>query len=773
MNPRLCALLCGASVLVTSGAAHAQAQLEEVVVTARKREETLQSVPVAVSVISEAQIKNNLANDLTKVGELAPQVVMSQGGSGTGAIIAVRGVASSSSDAGLDQSVALEMDDVPLSRGRIMSATLFDISNVQVLQGPQALFFGKNSPAGVISIRSRDPGNEFDGYVTAGYEFEAHERYVEGAVGGPLSDAFKARFAFRADKMRGWIRNVAQPIPDLIRPTITIPGNAHGNWLPATRNIAGRLSLLWQPDETFDARFKATYSLQKRNSALSNNEPFCINGQTVPVQNGTLPSPGSDCEKNQVTSNGAVPAEYARGIPYSNGGVPYFRSDFSLISLTLEKRFDHITVTSTTGSYNQMLKQLGTTFGPYALLWSTQKESFRLLTQEVRMNTDFDGPVNAMLGVYYEHSNRPFMGSPELFHSFNPVAGNYASVIMQSKNREDYLSAFGQLRWNILPNLELAGGARWIRDKKRTSVQDLAVNPTQTGALPVGVVVTGRFKDTNISPEVTLTWHPQEDQTLYGAFKTGYKAGGLSNTFIPPRTTTQATMLFRPEKAKGFEGGYKATVLDRRMRFDLVAYRYIYKDLQVVAFVPPSTYRLQNAASSKIQGVQGSAEWAATDDLTLRGNFGYNKARYRRFTTSQCYQGQNAATGCVGGVQDLSGKPLFNAPKFSMMVGGDYRVPVVSGFKTVISASASRTSSYNAATDFSPGGHQKGYWLVNAAIRVAPENDRFELALIGRNLTNSYYFANVVGWSGSGSNNQYVGFFNRPREVALQATARF
>ena len=125
-------------------------QLEEIIVTARKRDESLQNVPVAVAVVSQDQLRNNLASDLSKVGELAPQVSMSQGGSGTGAVITVRGVSSGSNDAGLDQSVAIEVDGVPISRGQVISASIFDLQQVQVLQGPQALFFGKNSPAGVI-----------------------------------------------------------------------------------------------------------------------------------------------------------------------------------------------------------------------------------------------------------------------------------------------------------------------------------------------------------------------------------------------------------------------------------------------------------------------------------------------------------------------------------------------------------------------------------------------------------------------------------------------
>ena len=220
-------------------------QLEEVLVTARKREESLQRVPVAVAVIGQEQLQNTIGNDLTKLGELAPQVSMSQGGSGTGAVITVRGVSSGSNDAGLDQSVAVEIDGVPISRGQVMSASTFDLKQVQILEGPQALFFGKNSPAGVVSLRSADPTNELEAYVTPGYEFEADERFVEGAVSGPVTDTLKARLAFRGSSMNGWIRNVATPVRDFINPAITDPGATMGNWGPNERRYAGRLTLLW------------------------------------------------------------------------------------------------------------------------------------------------------------------------------------------------------------------------------------------------------------------------------------------------------------------------------------------------------------------------------------------------------------------------------------------------------------------------------------------------------------------------------------------------
>ena len=548
-------------------------QLEEVVVTARKTEESLQNVPVAVAVISQEQLRDNNATDLTKVAELAPQVSISQSGSGTGAVITIRGVSSGSNDAGLDQSVAIEVDGVPISRGQVVSSSIFDLEQVQVLQGPQALFFGKNSPAGVISLNSANPTDSFEAYVTPGYEFEAEQAFVEGAVSGPLSDTLKARLAVRASEMDGWLENVAEPVRDIINPAVTDPGATMGRTGPDDQIYAGRVTLLWTPSDTFDANFKLMMNSQERNAGNASSEPFCINGQTQPVLSGSVPLPGADCERNQVKSHGAVAPQYAANIPYSNGGVPYLESDFALASLNLNARFDAITLTSTTGYYDQTVQQMSVSdWSPYATIWAASREEYELVTQELRANTDFDGALNFMVGVYYETFDRPFFNSADLFHVFNPVAQNYAIVSMDSKSSGDYFSGFAQVRWDILANLELAAGARYSQDDKDIRIVNVSKTPSPTYAtlLPVGQALTSSYSDDNVSPEATITWRPDDNQTLYAAYKTGYKAGGISNPYLVFTSATPANLQFQPEEAEGFEAGYKATLLDRTLRLDVV-----------------------------------------------------------------------------------------------------------------------------------------------------------------------------------------------------------
>lgn len=750
--------------------------LEEVVVTARKREESMQRAPVAVSAMTRQALDNAIATDMTKIGEIAPQVSMSQGGSGTGAVITVRGVSSASNDSGLDQSVAIEIDGVPISRGQVITAALFDLDQVQILQGPQALFFGKNSPAGVISLRSADPTDVFEGYITAGYEFDASQRILEGAISGPLTETLKGRLAVRGSEMDGWIRNHAQPVQDFINPSVTNPGATMGSKGPDDEIRSARLSLLWEPLDDFDANLKVMWNQQERNAGNASSEPFCVGDTTTPVL-GAIPIPGGDCRKNQRKTHGSVAPEYTRNFPNANGGVPYFDSEFTLTALTLNKRLEQMTLTSTTGFYDQTVTQMSVSdWSPFAAIWASSDEDYRLWTQELRLNTEFDGPLNFMAGLYYESFDRDYMNAADLFHNYNPIKDNYATAIVTADTTGKYYSAFGQMTWEITPELELSVGARYSRDEKTTKLRNHSNTPAADYAtlMPEGVTLRSKFEDSNVSPEATLSWFPIDNHMFYAAWKTGYKAGGISNPFLLFNNATPENVQFEPEEARGFEVGYKSQLLNDRLRLDLVAYRYKYDDLQVVSYNSETiSFTIGNAASARIEGVQGSFEWLAFDDLTLNGNLGYNRARYLSFADAQCYPGQSAAQGCVGGTQDLKGEDLLRAPRLTYSLGADYSPALIPGWMTALSLQASYSSDFETATDNSPAGRQDSYWLINAALRVGPENGRYEVALVGRNLTDEYYMLNSNGWSGSNNPDQQVGFFNRPREILLQATMRF
>jgi outer membrane receptor protein involved in Fe transport len=769
-------------MLAVSTAMAQSTGLEEVVVTARKRTESLQNVPVAVSAISPAEIRNNNVTSLQKISEIAPQVSIGRAVTGTGAVITIRGISSASTDSGLDQSVSLSIDGVSLSRGRIIQTAFFDMQQIEVLQGPQALFFGKNSPAGVISITSKDPTDKLEAHVLSGYEFEAKERYVEGAVGGPLSDVLKARVAIRYSEMDGWIKNVAIAQANPFQPFAPVPGAKQGDHQPMGSNLSGRATVLYQPTDDFSAKLKVTMNRETTNSNAAGDEEFCTNGQTVPTVLGVPQTHGADCVANQVVAQTAYPQQLAVNYPYARDGVPYGHSAITLSSLTLNKQINEISLTSVTGYYDQSHK--GSFNGDrteYSQIFDTEAERYHMFNEEFRVNTDFAGPLNAMAGLYYEEAKRRWFNAPSILNVYDPVHQNYATTVVTTQNSNKSFSVFGQLRYKITPELELAAGARYTHDKKNSSIlvtQENLATATGRGGLPEGVPLPIAYSGNNVSPDVTLTWKPTTNQTVYAGYKTGYKSGGISNPAVTAASMNAANLTFGPEHAKGAEAGYKADLFANTVRFDAVGYFYNYNGLQVSSYDSIRVaYSIRNAARARTYGISSSFQWLATDRLTLDGNIGWNHARYLSFPTAACYASQTAAQGCdrtvvAVGAQDLSGKPLDRAPNVTFKLGADYKVDFTPGWVADFAISGYHSGSYETAADRSSGSLQDAYWLLNFAVHLSPEDEKFRISFIGKNLTNSYYKTRTNNRS-LGTPFEFSGGYNRPREVTIEAQYNF
>jgi iron complex outermembrane recepter protein len=764
-------------------------RLEEIVVSARRRSESLQDVPVAVAPITKEQLENNDATNFSNLAELAPQVMIGSTATGTGAVLSIRGISSGATDSGIDQSVSVDIDGVQLSRGRIISNALFDLQQVEILEGPQALFFGKNSPAGVISLHSADPTGQFEASTKAGYEFEAAEKFGEGVVSGPITDSLKARLAFRVSYMDGWIKDIATPIADPLVPGAVEPGARSQSTSPFGHDLAARLTLLWAPGDDFDAKLKVTADSQHYNGQLANAEPFCIDGTTTPVELGFLKGPSVNCSKGMVKSVNAFSPTFAANLPNGNDGDPYGISQDLLASLTLNQKFSDLTLTSTTGYYVQSVTDSGVDDESfYAQVYDAEHEHYELVTQELRLNSEFKFPVNFTGGLYFEHSDRPFFNAPVLFpgiEGFDPIANNWSNDEMQSDETGNTYSVFGQARWDIIPTLELAAGVRYTYDKKELTVGNLTVNPGSAGLgidlYPAGQVIDSRYGDHNVSPDVTLTWHPEPGQTVYVGYKTGYKPGGISNGALLYSYATAQNLQYGHEVVKGEEIGYKADLLDRKLRVDLTAYNYDYDGLQVASVSNingASVFTVGNAAAATTRGIEAAARWVPTDVLSFNSNIGYNRARYSRFPGAACYEGQTEAQGCVfdpvrdASFQNLSGQALVRAPNVTLDVGGEYQAHWIPGWTTDLAVDGAYTSSYQTAGDSNPGGIQPSFWKLNAAVHFTSEALHCEFSVIGRNLTNAYYLLTSNGLD-AGLPTEFDGFFNRPREVIIQGEYHF
>ena len=765
-----------------SGAPSRGAQIVDIVVTARRKAERLLDVPVAVSALSSETLERNNITSLSRVAEIVPFVSMPPVYAGAGGFFSIRGIGSPAPDPGIQQSVLINIDNVMIGRGRAASAGLFDLAQVEVLKGPQALFFGKNSPAGVVSVTTADPGNELAGFVRAGYEFEADEAYVEGAIGGPVTDTLGIRVAGRYSYMEGYIKNVAQPGPypcsgagcpfePWVSAGITTPGADYKRF-PHGSDWGGRITAVWTPSTTFSAKLKYSYG---ENKVAAYYDTFCKPGLTHFTTLGFLDTQG-DCKLDRSLASSGLPPVLATNMQGGNEGRPYNHIKTHIATLNMNWDInDSLSLAAISGFYkldsgNSFVINLSAIPAFYLVAMEHSKG----ISQELRLSSNYDGPVNFVIGGFTDRITQRNDNS-WLFarNAIDPATGNWYTFDRFSKYVSKSQSAFGQLRWDIIDNLELAGGVRYTRETRDSLDGNTYINPNGPQIFrPVGDFFDRSLTNSNWSPEATLTWHPVPDQMVYLAYRTGYKSAGFSYPNVLTKVFTDASTTFRPERSKGFEVGYKAQLMNRRLTVQATAYTTEYKDMQVSSFDQATFgYIVGNAAKSRVKGFELQASLTPLDGLQLRGNIGYNDAHYVSFPTGPCPAG--VVCPGPGNSNDLSGRQLPRAPKWQGNFGFTYETPIAaSGFKIGFNGDAFFSSRYYGQDNLDPNAVQDAYWKLNAGISVGPEDDKWKLSLVGRNLTDKLVARYMNDVAGAVPGN-YAAVIERPREIAIEGRFNF
>ncbi|WP_310531272.1 TonB-dependent receptor [Novosphingobium sp.] len=762
-----------------------------IIVTARRRDERALDVPASVTAMGPEALDRYSTADLSALAGQVPQVKIDRVGFGNGAILNIRGVGSSAVDAAIEQEVTVNIDGMPISRGRVVTQALFDLRTVEVLKGPQALFFGKNSPAGVITLNSANPGSSLEGYVRAGYEFEAQEYAIEGAISIPLSDALRVRIAARHSDMRGgFITNVSGPITDptylpyrLVQAGLTLPG-APVRELPGTRETALRFTAVYDPGSNFDATLKFLYTNHKDDGYAQGTVMFNCGTFTKPTTQDFgdptfrhITDPYGVCGVTATSSVGTVPAAIASRYAASNGGVPYVNVNSYLGSLTMNLALtDAIKLTSVTGYYKYQERGWGAfDYTSMAMASGKNDDGQRSIAQEFRLQSDFESPLNFTAGVYYGDDKRTYTQVGTIgYFGIDPSTGRTESTASDSSFTGKTVSAFGQLIWKLTPQVELSGGARYTHERKTGNMGNVFLNanmPASFVFLPVGTRLIGEFTEENVSPDVTLSWKPQDGVMIFAAYKTGFKSGGFSSPTRYPGNANLVNQRFGQEEVHGFEAGVKLQALDRRLTAEFGAYSYLYEGLQLTAYDgSTSSYFTQNAGSARVKGVEATMSLKITDELTLRTSAAYNSARYKSFPGSQCFVGQTVAEGCVARVQSLTGQRLSRAPDWTTQAGISYEKPISDTWKFGLNGEVRTTSGYYIATNNSPFAWQKAFTLVDLSMRLF--SDDWDFALIGKNVGNKIY--GVVGNDKPlGQRGMVNGNIGRPREVSLQVTRHF
>lgn len=779
------------SGLCAPASAHAQSGGEarsnegtEIVVTARRRAESELAVPVALTALSRDQLELYGTKDLGGLATRVPSLMIAQVTGGSGGSISLRGISSSATNPSIDQAVALNVDGVQLGSAYMVRLAQIDMQQIEVLKGPQALFFGKNSPGGVISYTTADPGDSWEGYARGGYESNAREWTGEAAVGGPITETIGARVTAFGTTMKGDRVNRANVVPAL---HAFGPDRARA---PYREEFFVRGTLIYSPSDALKVRAKYSYSHLNGSSPWHTAERIaCPNGSPqVGFYGPTVAI--DDCKANGILYQGirdpALTAPYA-----AEFGKEGTRTTQHLASLQIDYEFaPSMSASSVTGYYRVSDDTYGNSYyAPVSALISGTEIDRRDFTQELRLTTDrSEWPVNLTLGGFYQDTDFA-NAAPVVADAFalglspNPGTPRPFFFTENFVDTKAY-SVFGQAIWKITSQIELAGGARWSKETKELTVFNN--RGYGGGAFFPGV---DHLSFTDTSPEVTISWRPTQMLMVFGAFRNGFKSGGF-NTSGNTATLT-ADPSYKPEDAQGFEAGLKFQSND--VRFAATTYTYEYKNMQVSTFDPIRVAQLvTNAASARIKGIELEIDWKTPlEGLRVHAAGNYNHGRYSEFLVG-CYTGQTIAAGCntnpsTTGVfrqQDFKGRQLYLSPDWTGSAGFNYTTPINSRMKVGFSGDAVYKSAYFADLEQAPLGRQQSSWMLDASVRVADQDDRWEFAVIGNNLTKVYRSSltaqvSLTGRSAfTGTNNvgglaDLNGQINRGRQVRAQFTYRF
>ena len=772
----------------------AQPMLEEVVVTAQKRAEGLQDVPIAISAMSGDRIDDQGITDLAEMTLYMPNVNINAGQAQPNLFI--RGVGSGT-NAGFEQSVGLYIDGIYSGRGQLAGVPLtMDLERVEVLKGPQGTLFGRNTIGGAINVTSARPTHEFETMVDALYEPDHGEQIYHVTINGSLTDNLAGRLALRYDAMDGWWDNTFL--------------EAEG---PDRENLYARGSLLFEPTDTLEIIAKYERGDFKQDGkalvVYQSDQPMNFLGEDVfPVID--------DRDKGAFDQSDNRDSETEVAALTVNWDLDVG----TFTSITAYSGYDYSATADSDFSINPALHRL-------------TEEGFDQYSQELRLVSPGGETIDWIVGGYYEYNELSIsrLNTALDFALAGPLAvpplislGDPTPSVFDQET--DTWSVFGQATWSITEVWRVTAGLRYndeSKDLDKQSIADVGARGTSLGA-PELIVLANPASGAIISdlrshdwPGLNLEkdkwtwslntqWDATDNAMLYASVSTGFKSGGFDEAYTGADETIRTSssiitgepdggiiagpdssiLEYTEETVLAYELGAKMTLLDGLAEINVALFRSEYDDLQTSSLVG-DVFRVGNAGESVSQGIEVDGRWAATERLTLAGSVGYLDAQYDDFTGATCTvpqqsdpannpgclldDGSNIAAGEAGG-QDLSGETLLFAPEWSANLNATYVYPLSNGLELLVSADVNYSDEYYSALDLDPNTKHDSATLYNARVALSGDSGKWSISVLGKNLTDetTYAWRNDVALTDS---NSYFGVPNRPRSIALQGRYYF
>jgi iron complex outermembrane recepter protein len=776
------------SLLAMGQSVLAQPVLEEVVVTAQRRAQSITDVGITINAFSSETLKDLGVGNVTDIAEHTPGLIYNEAGGLGVPVYTIRGVGFDDYSVASNSTVGVYVDDVVLPYPVMTRGMMFDVERVEVLKGPQGDLYGRNTTGGAINFISQKPSDEFEAEMTLGYEsFESIS--TEAHVNGALSDSVRARLsATHAYSSEGWMES-----------------HTRNDKLGKVDRSALRLLLDWDASDSVTARFNVHYTRDQSENA----------GQARSGQPGTTLDPFLGIEISQQSSWLALPLAAAGlgndGIALADSLAPAApensdrgdwnagftpENDNELLggSVTLNWQLDGMKVTSISAydkfERNDSFDWDGTAMSLFEQISSTEITSF---SQELRLSSDSDGDITWIAGLYYsddkiEDRNLAMVGEA------SGSNGLFADVDNTFDQDTTTTAAFAHLEWAVSDKWGLTLGARFTREEREveacsrdadgglaflfagldlidfdlggsgddffltstsiTTGDCVTVDPNKGSLVedangPGTAIIYGGesalFRDdltvNNFSGKIGLDYSVNDNLLLYGSIGTGFKSGGyngaLASSFL------QLTP-YDEEELTSYELGIKATLLEGFMQVNAATFFYDYQDKQVISTINDPVFgplaALVNVPESEVFGAELEGSWLPVEGLTVNFGLAYLDTEVKK------YKGFHPLNPGVG-VVDYRGAELGSAPELTTNLRVSYEQNVSNDLFMRLSVDASHSDEYHAGLQFMNPTDGRfdvdSYSLVNARVTLGSQSGNWEVSAWVRNIADDYYYQSV------------------------------
>ena len=721
--------------------------LNTIVVTAQRREQDIQDVPLSITALSDEFLQNSGVMDLSDIQAYTPNLKIDSGSSSIRPVISIRGVGTSAFNIGLEPSVGIFYDGVYTARASQSIGDLIDVERIEVLRGPQGTLFGKNTTAGLVSVITKAPDFDFGGEVEAtlgNYDLQQ----VRGTITGPvIADSLAFRLTGFGTRRDGYFDNVVT-----------------GTDVNDRNRFGFRGQLLFQPSDDLDIRVIGDYT--------DIDEVCCAAPQIVE----------SAQRSGRIRSGGGtlLPLDpFNRQIAQDID--PVSRVKDAGVSVQVDYDFGNVQLSSITAyrDYGDR-ENIDADFSDVNVIDpNPSRITINQLSQELRFSGS--GPTfDWTAGVFYldldlfrDGGNifgtevAPFLGLPAVLGPvLFPVGGGNVSNRYEQQTRS--YAGFAHVVARVTDSLSLTGGFRYTQEEKDFDARFLINDPRSIIFQPA-TDFSGDRSEGDYSATASVQYEWSDDIMTFVTWSRGTKSGGFNavQTAVARNNTT-----FEPETANSFEAGLRSRLIDRALLFNVTAFRQKTKDFQTNAFDPINGFILTNAGEVRAQGFEWDIQAVPSERFSFGLSGAYTDATFEDFTGAQCFSGQTAAQGCVGGVQDVSGRQKNNAPAWEVSAIANYDTPIGAGNVHFLArAEATLRDDFNPLQSLDPRTELDGYALANFRVGLRADDDFWRVTAWVRNAFDEDY--SITAFEYPFASGSFGGFLGDPRTYGITLASSF